>query len=787
MFAQDVPTMSFSLDDPPNSRLFVVAGRNTSSDFLRSVFEQYGQVSFVKYLRDKGVAYVKYDRASSAALAIENLHEVTLNEGLGPRLKVMLAESPHSRTLPALHIRRSEEDAPLDPDNTPPRSRLFLVVPKNADGSIIEAEMSRFAGMQYCKTDLVASKGIAFVKYATSSAACMAMETVQMAGMVAGYKVKIMLAEPKTRRADPTQAFLQGLPGSHSIGPGLLPGAFGGAGAGGPLIPSLSHGLLGPAMGLQDFSSLGSLGGVSGFGHGGGMTSLGPPLGGGGMRGGHGGGSHLDMGSLDGPQGLGNGGFGSLGNLNGSSNDYSKLGGGGFGGGGGLGLSSPMLSAAGLLGSYQQQQQQQHQQPQPQQQQQQQHYSADNGVGLPNSRLFIVVHKSAAEEALSALFRCYPGMEYLDLKRDRVTGRSKGYAYVNYITPAAAGAAQAQLNGIEYPPGTGSRLKVLFAEPLSSMPRPRSGDGVSDSGVVFSGSGGPGSAVGGTTLLGSSSNDTGATSFHLSSPNSRDSVGGGGNGGNGGLPGALGQAALASAAAQQAQQQLSARTDLSSASHDSIISPRSSPLRLSGNAAGGVGGDLAANLGGLTLRDALTGGIGNGSIGGLGGGVFPGVGVGGRNSPPAPLSHASQGALSEATSGGNGSTGDHSSWRENSPDQFNNGSTGTSVGPSPNKTTSPIHLPPLPSFDDATVVYSALTRPLPDYALTHVFEQCGHVEFIRVLPDERVALIKYTSPEAAAAAVGSLNGVEVLGEVLQVRSSPPLSFRDRHAEVESAS
>ena len=44
-----------------------------------------------------GVAYVKYDRASSAALAIENLHEVTLNEGLGPRLKVMLAESPHSR------------------------------------------------------------------------------------------------------------------------------------------------------------------------------------------------------------------------------------------------------------------------------------------------------------------------------------------------------------------------------------------------------------------------------------------------------------------------------------------------------------------------------------------------------------------------------------------------------------------------------------------------------------------------------------------------------------------
>lgn len=45
----------------------------------------------------QGVAYVKYDRASSAALAIENLHEVTLNDGEGPRLKVLLADSPHTR------------------------------------------------------------------------------------------------------------------------------------------------------------------------------------------------------------------------------------------------------------------------------------------------------------------------------------------------------------------------------------------------------------------------------------------------------------------------------------------------------------------------------------------------------------------------------------------------------------------------------------------------------------------------------------------------------------------
>lgn len=44
--------------------------------------------------------------------------------------------------------------------------------------------MSRFPGMQYCKTDLIATKGIVFVKYAKSSSACLAMETVAETGLV---------------------------------------------------------------------------------------------------------------------------------------------------------------------------------------------------------------------------------------------------------------------------------------------------------------------------------------------------------------------------------------------------------------------------------------------------------------------------------------------------------------------------------------------------------------------------------------------------------------------------
>jgi len=55
-------------------------------------------------------------------------------------------------------------------------------------------------------------------------------------------------------------------------------------------------------------------------------------------------------------------------------------------------------------------------------------------------------------------------MEYCDLKLNKQTGESKGFAYINYSTPQAALMAKEQLDGIEYPPGC--ILKVMFAEPL---------------------------------------------------------------------------------------------------------------------------------------------------------------------------------------------------------------------------------------------------------------------------------------------------------------------------------
>ena len=47
-----------------------------------------------------------------------------------------------------------------------------------------QADMAAFRDLQYCKTDLIAAKGIVFCKYTKASAALRALEAVNATGMV---------------------------------------------------------------------------------------------------------------------------------------------------------------------------------------------------------------------------------------------------------------------------------------------------------------------------------------------------------------------------------------------------------------------------------------------------------------------------------------------------------------------------------------------------------------------------------------------------------------------------
>lgn len=383
--------------DPPQSRVFVVCGRAIESDVLEATFQPYGTLQNVKLIKDKGVAYVKYEKASSAALAIENLNGAVLNNGRGPKLKVMLAEAPTARGItPA--SQQLELEISSDPDNVPPRSRLFLVVPKQADAQQIQDCMCQYPDLEYCKTDLISAKGVIFCKFHKTSSALTALEDITFSGTLAGYKVKCMLAEPKTkRRADGSPQDMFG----HMSQAAKLEYGVNVPGDNSGLQLRLGAAGLSPHMGMSDYPSLGLGGFAGGLG---GLTLSG-------------------INNLADMHGLGSGvglGFpGGLGNLQ---------------------AGSPVSP------------------------------NNDNSPQMSKQRLFVVLHKGVSEGMIARLFRRLPGMEYCDLKKDRATGKSKGFCYINYSTPDAAAAAIEQLNGAEFPPHSGHRIKVMYAEPMGVRP-----------------------------------------------------------------------------------------------------------------------------------------------------------------------------------------------------------------------------------------------------------------------------------------------------------------------------
>ena len=650
-----------------------------------------------------GVAYIKYERASSAALAVENLHEVTLNNGIGPRLKVMLAESPSARNNPGsqsfsgaqrslshdMTHTRSE-----DPDNVPPRSRLFIVVPKNALGAEIEARMAEFPGMQYCKTDLIASKGIVFAKYDASSSAYAAMEAVQASGSIAGYRVKVMIAEPKNQRRMATAGPMGSIAATiQSMGSA-------------PVVTATSLASLG--IGSMNGSEMnGSMnGGFQGI-----ERRLGE------MRGMLNSGTNGMNGTNGTNQGLGNG----------TSFSASEL---------ANNLSSLSFSSS-------------HSQP------------VDLDSVPPGNRLFVVVHKGVNEESLASLFRCYPSMEYLNLKRDRVTGRSKGYAYVNYLNLESATLAQAQLNGIEFPQGSGCMLKVLFAAPLTISSSARQNESLRALSVSSGNSGADltqrsspvksflqGSHP--STAMNTPSHDTSTTNFQLPSPNMSNS-------GSESVGHAFGYGEFGHTV------QNSARTDLSSGSHDSFASPLSSPLGKSNLSAGPPTNtdmsqiekiqqsfvDLRLDFG---LFDEADDADPRGFFGS------------GNKTEDAALSKSlrdsiessfgsfvpdSNTLLGDARSGGAGEDGGD----ERGPRGPGNAKGRASTSPQ-------------------REVYSIFAEPLQSENVAKMFEVYGNVENIELLGN-KVARIRYEDVDAAHSA---MTGVNDLAGVITVSASPPRSL-----------
>ncbi|XP_069574945.1 RNA-binding protein 45 isoform X2 [Brachyistius frenatus] len=319
-----------NLDDPPNSRLFVVTSRSITEDELRESFVGFGDIQGVWLVKDKqtkeskGIAYVKFAKSSQACLAMEEMHGKVLMEGNKP-IKVFIAQSRSS----ARH--RDVEDEEL--------TRIFVMIPKTFSEEDLKDTFKEYGDIEYCviiKNKFTGeSKGLGYVRYYKPSQAAHAIENCDKT-------YRAILAEPRSK-AVPTEDYSSG----------------GGGGGGG-----------------------------------------------------------------------------------GSRNDY---GGGGGGGGGGSNSDSmnqyafPM-ACPGDPGNYP---------------------PMDYRSGDMTRCLMMSTRAALTQEQIFALFDIIPGMEYCELQRDAY-GMSKGHAMIRYSNLGSAVYAKEKLNGFEYPPG--NRLVINFVD-----------------------------------------------------------------------------------------------------------------------------------------------------------------------------------------------------------------------------------------------------------------------------------------------------------------------------------
>lgn len=78
------------VDNPPFSRIFIVCSKKHTSDDMKAAFEQFGGIEDIWVVKDKhtkenrGVCYIKFAKASSAARACEEMDGKVIGEDLKP-------------------------------------------------------------------------------------------------------------------------------------------------------------------------------------------------------------------------------------------------------------------------------------------------------------------------------------------------------------------------------------------------------------------------------------------------------------------------------------------------------------------------------------------------------------------------------------------------------------------------------------------------------------------------------------------------------------------------------
>ncbi|TRY88850.1 hypothetical protein DNTS_016934 [Danionella cerebrum] len=186
------------LDEPPNSRLFLVTSKSITEEIIREHFTDFGEIQDIWVVKDKhtkeskGVAFVKFARSSQACTAMEEMHGRTLVEGTKP-IKVFIAQSRSSGS------HRDVEDEEL--------TRIFVMIPKTFTEDNLKDNFKVYGDIEYAiiirNKTTGDSKGLGYVRFHKPSQAAKAIENCDKNGelqvMFVAYRA--IIAEPRTKNA----------------------------------------------------------------------------------------------------------------------------------------------------------------------------------------------------------------------------------------------------------------------------------------------------------------------------------------------------------------------------------------------------------------------------------------------------------------------------------------------------------------------------------------------------------------------------------------------------------
>ncbi|TKC39669.1 hypothetical protein EI555_016144, partial [Monodon monoceros] len=183
-----------SLDEPPNSRIFLVISKYTPESVLRERFSPFGEIQDIWVVRDKhtkeskGIAFVKFARSSQACRAMEEMHGQCLSPSDTKPIKVFIAQSRSSGS------HRDVEDEEL--------TRIFVMIPKSYTEEDLREKFKVYGDIEYCsiiKNKVTGeSKGLGYVRYLKPSQAAQAIENCDRS-------FRAILAEPKNKASESSE------------------------------------------------------------------------------------------------------------------------------------------------------------------------------------------------------------------------------------------------------------------------------------------------------------------------------------------------------------------------------------------------------------------------------------------------------------------------------------------------------------------------------------------------------------------------------------------------------